>query len=201
LGPHREIDVTTLLQLLAPYGAVLVFWCWARNGWLTILAYHAQVLFWAWRSRPSLPSLEDKSSWRSLQFVAPSIVSGPVLYVLIPWIECIPLADWLQSYQLTGVSLLLMIPYFGLVNPVMEQIHWAPLHQRTWFAPLFFAGYHLLVLQSLVGPLWMALAFLGLTAVSVFWQWLRETYGGLSAAILSHMLADLGIVLAGWWRS
>jgi membrane protease YdiL (CAAX protease family) len=83
----------------------------------------------------------------------------------------------------------------------MEQIHWLPLCQRTGLAPVAFAGYHLLVLVSIVGPGWMLLAFIGLIAVSIFWRWLYQTTGNLSAPLLSHALADLGIVLAAWLRS
>ena len=33
----------TTLAALAPYIAVVVFWCVLKNGWLAILAYHAQL--------------------------------------------------------------------------------------------------------------------------------------------------------------
>ena len=76
-------DLTLALRLLAPYFAVLVFWCWLGNAWLAILAYHAQILLW---SRGAMPKLgrpgRDPLAW----FLLPSALAGPALYFLMPYI-------------------------------------------------------------------------------------------------------------------
>ena len=57
-------------------------------------------------------------------------------------------------------------PYFGLVHPVLERVHWSPLRERTPFAHPIFAGYHLLVLSSLLSVSWLLISFALLTTAS-----------------------------------
>ncbi len=187
-----------ILKLLAPCLAVGVFWCGLSNGWLAILAYHAQILLWAQRTGPGI--------WRPiprrlLPLVLPSALAGPLLYVLLPTLTGSSLPAWLADHRLSGASLVAMIPYFGLVHPVLEQLHWAPLRARTpWSHPVF-AGYHLLVLGPLLPAPWLVAGFALLTAVSFLWHELSRSGNGLSAPTLSHGLADLGVVVVAWFRT
>jgi hypothetical protein len=192
------LDTKLLLKLLAPYLAVAVFWCGLSNGWLAILAYHAQVLFWSRSSRPG-PWLPVPR--RVLPLVLPAALAGPLLYVLLPVLTGGSLPTWLADHRLSGVSLVAMIPYFGLVHPVLEQLHWAPLRARTPWAHPVFAGYHMLVLGTLLPTPWLVACFVLLTAVSALWHELSRRGNGLSPPALSHVLADLGVVAAAWFRT
>lgn len=186
------------LKLLAPYFAVALFWCAFHNAWLAILTYHVQILYWSRKQRPSLRiSIQSGSLW----ILLPAAAAGPILYFLLPVITGSELTPWLTRYRLTEASLLTMIPYFGLVHPILEQVHWAPLRQRTPVAHAAFAGYHLLVLSSLLSAPWLILCFVVLAATSCAWRHLVQRTGGLLAAILSHVLADLGIVIVACLRS
>ncbi len=60
-----------------------------------------------------------------------------------------------------------MVAYFGLVHPLLEQAHWTPLREATPIAHVAFAGYHMLVLASLLTVPWLAVCFVILTAASV----------------------------------
>lgn len=182
------------LRLLAPYLAVGVFWCGMSNAWLAILAYHAQILFWArsygadlWRPVPK----------RILPLVLPTALAGPVLYWLLPHITQTDLSAWLSNHGLSHMCMLAMIPYFGLVHPVLEQMHWAPLREQTPWAHLVFAGYHMLVLSSLLALPWLVVCFVILAAASVMWRELTRRCG-LATPVLTHVLADLGVVMAAW---
>ena len=105
------------------------------------------------------------------------------------------LAAWLTEYKLTGLSLALMVPYFGIVHPVVEQLHWEPLREQTPVSHFFFAGYHMLVLSSLVAAPWLIFCFVALASASFAWLLLTRRSGSLAVASLSHILADLGIIL------
>ena len=94
----------------------------------------------------------------------------------------------------------MMVPYFGLVHPVLEQIHWTPLRDETPLAHPLFAGYHMLVLFSLLTVPLLVLVFIVLATTSVAWQFLAKRSGSLAAPIVSHILADFGIVIAAWLR-
>lgn len=183
------------LKVLAPYIAVVMFWCVWPNAWLAILAYHAQILLWNW---PDLRKVHLPQERRDLFLALPTVLAGPVLYALLPIITNTELSAWLDTYHLSGPALVLMIPYFGVVHPMLEQIHWHPLRETfAWSHPLF-AGYHMIVLWSLVSLPWLIVCFFVLMGASIFWRLMCHRTRSLTVAVVSHTLADLGVVVAAW---
>ncbi len=192
--PPRNL-ARLLLPLIAPYAAVGICWCVLSNAWLTIIAYHALIFGWSWRS---IPGVWTRASRRGIWIGAPAVLAGPILYLLLPHVTRVDLSVWLRAHRLTGSALVAMVPYYGLVHPVLEQVHWAPLRRRTPAAHVLFAGYHLLVLASLLPAGWVAACIATLVVSSMVWDWQVQHCGSLIPAIVSHMLADLGVVLAAW---
>ncbi len=184
-----------LLRLLAPYVAVLVFWIGLSNAWLTIAAYHAQILFWMRREGAS--PWKPISKWQLL-VALPTVATGPLTYFVLPFFLKVSLSGWLAAHHLAGLPFLLMIPYYGLVHPVLEQLHWDPLRRTTPWAHGAFAGYHMLVLISLLKAPGLLLCFVILTAASLCWDMMARRRESLLAPMLSHLLADFGMVLAAW---
>lgn len=183
-----------LLKLAAPYLAVGIFWCFFHNAWLTILAYHIQILLW---SRKEIPGVFR--GWSLNRFILmglPCVLGGPLVYFLMPYISAAPVADWLAEFHLTGIGLLVMVPYFGLVHPMLEQAHWGELRDHGWHVHEAFAGYHAIVLYKLLTPPGLALCLIILTAASFTWKKLQDHGGGLLIPFLGHIFADLGIVVA-----
>jgi hypothetical protein len=190
-----------LLPVLAPYIAVLIFWCVFRNAWLTILVYHLQILLW---SRTRLGLL--RQGWNTRLFLAtalPCVVAGPLTYLLIPFITNHgTVTEWLSGFGLTGAALAWMVPYFGLVHPLLEEVHWSELRSGGWPVHLAFAGYHALVLALLLQPVWVALCLVVLFCASNTWSWVQsESKSGLLVCCVGHVLADLGIILAAVVRT
>jgi hypothetical protein len=193
-------------MLLAPYLAVIVFWSGHGTGlssaWLSILAYHAQILFWA-RDDLRAPRWPQWQRPRALPMLTtlPAIAAGPALYLLAPYVASTDLAQWLTAHGLSGAALLLMIPYFGFVHPVLEQIHWRPLREQTWISHPVFAGYHMIVLSSILEPPYLLLCFVVLVSASLMWLHVQRMEKSLNLAVLAHSLADFGIVVAAWLRT
>ena len=184
-----------VLKLLAPYLAVGVFWLLWPNAWFAILAYHAQILFWMKDSRPEIKTGEFRKTF----FIAlPTVLAGPALYLLLPHITNADLSGWLEAHHLSRLSFALMIPYFGVVHPFLEQLHWSRLRDASPVSHIMFAGYHAIVLYSLLDISWLALSFVVLVATSFSWRWMERKSGGLAVPIASHILADLGVVVAAW---
>lgn len=182
------------LRYAAPYVAVIVFWALAHNAWLAILAYHAQILLWSRRD-----IREVARGWRSRDFAliaAPAALTGVALFFLLPHITRAPLEEWLQSHGLAGAAMIAMIPYFGVVHPILEQVHWSRLHARGALSHLAFAGYHAIVLYTLLQPAWLIVGVVVIAAASVVWQRSARRCRGLIVPVLSHVLADVGIILA-----
>ncbi len=183
------------LRALAPYVAVVVFWCVWSNAWFAILAYHTQILLW---NRQDLRKMHLPRECKNVFLAFPTVLAGPVLYALLPFITRTDLSTWLDTYHLSGPALVLMIPYFGLVHPVLEQIHWHPLRETSaWFHPVF-AGYHMLVLSSLLTFPWLVLCFGVLVGASFAWRLMYHKSRCLTVPAVSHILADLGVVMAAW---
>jgi hypothetical protein len=180
------------LRLAAPYLAVAVFWCIFQHAWLAILSYHAQILWWRRGTRPALA----RPRWNPAAFfILPFALAGPLLVFLLPRVARTDPGAWLDRHHLSGPALVAMIFYFGLVHPVLEQMHWAPLRERTALAHTAFAGYHLLVLYSLLSVPWLVASFAVLWLVSWSWKRMMGTSGSLWPAIAAQALADLGLVL------
>ena len=187
--------------MAAPYLAVIAFWCVCRNAWVTILAYHVQILFWS-RGRFK----DVVRGWNRGLFVAtalPCALGGVLAYFLLPFMTAGgSLGEWLDAFGLHGTALLLMVPYFGLVHPVLEQVHWGGLRGRGWKAHAAFAGYHVLVLHSLLHPAWLVLCVAILYGASLAWGRVQaKAGGGLLVPLCGHVLADIGIVVAAFLRA
>lgn len=191
----------SVLKLLAPYLAVIVFWCVLRNAWLSILAYHAQILFWSRRDLERVGRGWDTRLF--LLFALPCVLAGPAVYSLAP-VMCtrMPISQWFRAFGLTGVGLTLMIPYFGVVHPLLEQAHWRGIRQHGWAAHVAFGGYHVMVLMSLLPMTWTLFCFGVLWAASAAWHHVQcRTRSGLLVPCCAQVIADLGIVLAAWLRA
>ena len=186
------------LKLLAPYVAVGVCWCIFSNAWLAILSYHAQVLFW---SRKSLCELRRPNPRRIALLALPTVVAGPLVYFLLPYITHESLPAWLANYHLTGVSFIVMIPYFGLIHPFLEELHWSGLRESTGISHFVFAGYHMIVLHSLLTVPWLMLCFVVLVSASFMWQQLGRHGNSLTVPVISHVLADASVIIAAWLRT
>jgi len=192
-GEHaRQSRLELTLRLAAPYLSAAVFWLAFENAWLTILSYHAQILWWLRGTRPKPVRLRPTRSW---YLAVPSALAGPALLVLLPHMARTAPGLWLERYHLTGWSLVFMVFYFGLIHPALEQMHWRPLRERTALAHPLFAGYHLLVLYSLVYALWLGACFVVLWLASWTWMRMMRESGSLVPGVVSQTAADFGIAL------
>jgi membrane protease YdiL (CAAX protease family) len=87
------------------------------------------------------------------------------------------------------------------LRPVLEPIHWAPLREQTPLAHPLFAGYHTIVLCSLLTIPWLFFGFAVLGFASFVWQYMTKRFDSLTVPMVSHVLADLGIIIAAWFRT
>ena len=184
-----------LLKLLAPYFSVIIFWIFLHSAWLALLGYHLQIIFWSKKSPFANPWPKQK---RDIAISIAMVAAGPFIYFVLPLIAKVDLSAWLAQYKLTDWLWLAMIPYFGLVHPFLEQAHWGPLREKTQAAHFFFAGYHAIVLYSLLPIFWLFASFIVLAVASFVWQQIAKNSKSYSAPVASHILADFGVVVAAW---
>lgn len=187
-----------ILRLLSPYIAVGIFWCVFSNAWLAILAYHLQVVCW---SKGSFSGIRRPTKKMFVLMTLPMMLGGPVLYFLLPYAIHTDLSLWLAEHHLSRLSLMIMIPYFGVVHPFLEQLHWGKLREETWLAHPLFAGYHMIVLYSLLSLPWLVISFVVLASASWVWRELTDKSNSLVPAIVSHVLVDGGVIVAAWLQA
>jgi hypothetical protein len=188
---------------LVPWVAVLVFWTVLHSAWATILAYHVMML--AFSRRELARAFRGWNRRVFLVSAAPCLLAGPVTWLLLPSITLTPVGGWLAAFGLTGASLLVMIPYYGLIHPFVEQAHWSRLRSDPRLglvSSLLFAGYHGLVLSTLMKPFWVGLCVAVLIVTSISWRRIEERCGGgLLVPALTQVLADAGMIVAAVLRA
>jgi membrane protease YdiL (CAAX protease family) len=193
-----------LIYAFVPYLAVglglLVF----HNAWAAILTYHAGILAVILFLKPGIPFRQKVQSsnrkWLMLS-VAIGACGGVVLYLLWPLLSVPPdITVYIRSIGLTPVSWPFFIAYYVLVNPCLEEYFWrgclGSKAKRPILNDFLFAGYHLVVLAGSLAVLWLPVVLLVLAGAAWYWRQISRITGGLLAAILSHMAADVTVILA-----
>lgn len=186
--------------LLLPWFAVGVGWIGFGNAWIAIGLYHCGILALArGHLGPRLRRLLHGCSPRwtlALLLLLPVATVGflAVLpFLLRPGFEP---GDWLSARGLGAGALPLFVLVFGMIHPVLEEVHFQPLRAVAgWRAHLAYAGYHGVVLAECF-PGWAVLSTVAfLTGVSVAFGAFDRGLGGPRLSLLLHLAGDL--VVAG----
>jgi membrane protease YdiL (CAAX protease family) len=103
----------------------------------------------------------------------------------------------LQGIGLSEGNYLYLLAYFVLVNPWIEEYFWRGYLGSTskGITPcdVLFAGYHVMLLATVIGAIWLVPAFVILSSAAWFWRQCDRWSQGLGASILSHITADAAI--------
>ena len=193
-----------LLAAFVPYVAVLVGMYVFNSAWLAILLYHLGVGAFLFYRKP-------KNLWQRMWAgtKSPGLIPGligcamaaPVVYFMWPQfaVSEFILPEWMARYGLTGWAWLLLMPYFSLVHPILEEVHWRGISPNSatgvCWQDLLFAGYHVLVLFQLIHWPWLFLVFGALAGSSVLWRWATVRSGGYGLSILTHAAADAAVIV------
>lgn len=197
--------MTNLFAMLLPYIAVLIGLYWFHSAWWAIGLYHIGILGFMGYRRPK-GLLQKLRTGITAKLLVPGLLvcslAGPVVYFMWPWFSASGnvLPDWMSRYGLTGWKWLVLIPYFSIVHPVLEELHWQEVSPQrfVWACPqdFLFAGYHVLVLFQLMMWPWLIMVFAVLLTSSVFWRWTADRLGGYALPVLTHAMADAAVVVA-----
>jgi len=193
-----------LIGAFVPYLAVGLGLRVFHNAWAAILAYHAVIVAVIFLSKPRIPFREivrsSNHKWLILS-AAIGACGGAGLFLLWPLLSIPPdIAVYIRSIGLTPASWPIFIAYYVLVNPSIEEYYWrgclGSKAKRPVLNDFLFAGYHLIVLAGNLAVPWLAVVFLVLCGVAWYWRQISSITHGLLAAILSHLAADITVILA-----
>ncbi len=174
-----------------------------RNAFVALIGYHlAMVLIMLLSgSKPDLRQLAVGRQWRvSLISVVAGASAG--LFLFAAW-SLVGLdgkaGEFARSLGLSEATWLAFLIYFVIANPWIEEFYWRGFlgsgDRRPVLNDVLFSGYHLLVTASILGPIWLAALFVVLTLTAWFWRQADRLGGSLFPSILSHLAADLTVML------
>jgi hypothetical protein len=201
---NRQIVLSTAVAVI-PFAAVATGLFAAHSAWAAILLYHAGILAVLCTGGRRRVFLKAFKGWCTAAGVAGAVTgafAGIVIYVLWPYIETSNggLRFMLSRFGLTGSSWIAFAVYYATVHPLLEEMQWRGNDLSrgpgsSWLDAAF-AGYHVLVLQYFISPLWIAVSFLVLFLISWLWRTLAGRFDGLAVPLLSHTVADASIIIA-----
>jgi membrane protease YdiL (CAAX protease family) len=191
-------------SFLLPYTAILIGLNLLKNAWIAILLYHFLILVYLAVSGHLRDFKLIFHGWNSRLFLGSlgmSIIAGPALFIL--WnsmkLDNSNLSS-LAHLKLDGLSWVLFMPYFALFHPVLEEVFWRSNPDNSkwngYARDILFGGYHALVLVHFIKFEWLVISVMILCVVSHIWGVIFVKTRGLLIPVLSHILADLGIIVA-----
>jgi len=192
------------LGALIPYITVPFGLYVLHNGWVSLLLYHAGIVWWVMRGDSGVRFSALFSGWRAREeFVGIFFGSlgGLVLWALWPAIGLTPsFRTELSALGLSGASYTAFVLYHALVHPWLEELLWrgslgSDVRHPTW-TDVAFAGYHALVLWPLLAWPWVVVSVVSLTIAGRFWRMLALRCGGLLVPSLSHAAGSASVLTA-----
>ncbi|WP_261300719.1 CPBP family intramembrane glutamic endopeptidase [Paenibacillus andongensis] len=109
----------------------------------------------------------------------------------------------LKSWGFTGKYTVILVLVLTLVNPVLEEMYWRgfilqkldQIKYKVIISSLFYSLYHFLVLLPMFKEPYPVVFFLMVFLTGMIWGWMVIKYRTLWISIISHSLADIGIIL------
>jgi hypothetical protein len=202
-SPINSISNMRILAPLLPYITIGSGLLALHNAWVAILGYHLCMVIILFFSRTKIPftQIHARSNYKILIVV--SILGGAggfLLYLLWPLLA-IPkdISLYLQNIGLTSSMWPYFLVYFILVNPWLEECYWRGYlgsnSQNITLNDLLFSGYHIIVLAGKIDIIWLVIIFFILSLGAWFWRQANRWNQGISASIISHIVADASVIL------
>lgn len=209
-GPARDVEGCLMnkhpvswLWAALPYVATWVGVVLLDQAVVAVGLYHVGILIClAGRSEIRKRIFRGFHPGWSLGLGGVCLLTAPLLVALWPWMlrDGVDLGARIAQWGLEGDRALWFVLYSVLAHPVLEEAFWRGALPDRMYSDILFAGFHLLVLAPLVHAGWLPLAFGVLMSAAWIWRWMARRTGGLAVPILTHALADFGIVVAvGVW--
>jgi uncharacterized protein len=219
-----KVILERLLLLYVPPAVVVVTLLVLHNVWATFLIYHLGICVLgpliATGDRRRYAAAVGLSGGRTRAGIRTGLLLGAAMagaqIVALTLGADIFFADervigslssWGAGPAQAGPLLLIML----MLNGPAEELYWRGyIHHRLGdmrrqrgvaLAALAYASYHGVTLYALFGSLPMAILILAVVfGTGCFWGWLRERYGNVWPALLSHGGATLGYMVVYWDR-
>jgi len=201
--------VKRILPPIIPYITIGIGLLIFHNAWLAILGYHIGMVAVLFLSKTGISLkrvFEGNRLWIIFITALAGANGGILLYILWPLLS-VPddINLYIRSIGLNEQTWPVFLAYFILINPLIEEYYWrgylATVAKRITLNDLLFSGYHLIVLAGQMETIWLFVVFFGLTVGAWFWRQMNRLNGGLLASTISHITADIAVILTIYYIS
>ncbi|MFC1943852.1 type II CAAX prenyl endopeptidase Rce1 family protein [Chloroflexota bacterium] len=201
--------VKKILPPIIPYITIGIGLLVFHNAWLAILGYHTGMVAVISLSKTGIAmkrAFQCNRYWIPFIAVLAGAGGGILLYILWPLLS-VPddINSYIRSIGLNERTWPVFLAYFILINPLIEEYYWrgylASVTKGIVVNDLLFSGYHLIVLAGQMETIWLIAVFFGLTIGAWFWRQMNRLNGGLLASTISHITADIAVILTIYFIS
>ena len=205
----KVLLVKRILPPFIPYITIGIGLLVFHNAWLAIMSYHVGMVAIFSLSEKGINikgAFQCKRYWVPLITALAGVGGGILLYILWPLLS-VPddINLYIRSIGLNEQTWPIFIIYFILINPLIEEYYWrgylASSTKSISLNDLLFSGYHIIVLAGQIETMWLIVVFFALTIGSWFWRQMNKLGGGLLASTVSHITADLTVILTIYYIS
>lgn len=204
--PLADSSLVRPIAVIAPYVAVSIGLFVAHNAWAAWLGYQLAMLAVLsfdrqWHHASAL--VRGRSVWWSAGAALLTACAGAGVYLLAPHLHATDtLASRGAAIGLSGGAWLPFIVAVALTNPWLEEVYWrgylGSASAALTRSDVWFGGYHVLLVFGFLSPWWFVPVLMALSAVSWGWRQVARVSGGLGVCAMSHLAADVSILLAVW---
>jgi uncharacterized protein len=120
------------------------------------------------------------------------------------------LQSLLAEWGLSGNGIFVLLLVFVTVNPILEEVYWRGFMfsklkmkgnaiKAIFITSFFYTLYHFLSVIPMFQWGFNIVAVIPVLLAGLFWGYIREKTGSIIGTMISHTLADLGIVCVYWF--
>lgn len=211
--------IKQIILLIGPTIGIFIGLSMAQNILLTFFLFYGWLLFipllfrfWKKENRRHIPL-----SFTKINFFV-GIGSGLICLVSIyssvvvfqsSVINVIDLRQQLDVWDFNGTKVILLILVLIFINPILEEFYWREfMHTRLLhklgnvktilITAIFYSLYHLIVVLEIFSFPFNTLAVIPIFLAGIMWGIFRIKLNSITPSIISHSLADIGIMLVYW---
>ncbi|MBX0316433.1 CPBP family intramembrane glutamic endopeptidase [Planococcus glaciei] len=203
------------LRLIGPTVMIFIGLQVMENVAITFLLFYSWLLFVPLIDR-AFPVEQLKLDKRG---VVLGVGSGLLFFIFIfgglSWLHVYLLdieylRTLLMDWGFSGRGEILLVLVLLLANPVLEELYWrgymfnrlrmkGSALYAVGMSASFYTLYHLLSIIPIFEAGFSFVAVIPVFIAGLFWGFIREKSGSMTATIISHVLSDFGIVCVYWF--
>ncbi|GGA37581.1 CPBP family intramembrane glutamic endopeptidase [Psychrobacillus lasiicapitis] len=207
------------LLLIMPTAFIYIGLSILQNILITFLLFYSWLLFiplfvasWKRTDSSSLQLVFSKKN------ILVGIISGLICLISIYGfvfffqsfvIDIKQLQQLLERWDFSGTKVIILVLVLALINPILEELYWREFMygrisiklgdvSAIVITAIFYSMYHLIVVQEIFSFPFNVLAVIPVFLAGIMWGIFRIKLGSITAPIISHCLADIGIMLVYW---